>query len=456
MAFSSGITAALAIAGVMACLFLLCLLVFVLVTWVIMTVFVKASHRLNRNTRPEIIPLQPDQFPDPVGPLFASAAEDLARLGFEHRACLAWQRFLANSSTYMAVFLNPSCGDEAAAVISLRWLDRRRLRSIRRLEFRTSLDDGTALITDNQGVVGLSDSLPLGVVQRFPLMADPVLLYEAHQRVMLERCGHVRARPEHPGDSSGYAARAEQDLLARLEEQIRMGRMYLNAKTGFFRPTWKGAASYSWGELSIVKSVRRRTANQKARRQLSQLNLPTRYGRMAEQLWHDSSGSGQTTGIPMFCPSCDYNLTGLAAPRCPECGRNLSSFELRDRVERTLHPVARNELIRMLAEPIVLFGGCLLIGQGIIAIGKWLLPVYADKLREFAVVGVFSVGGFAAILSYYASLEAGRRLAVNRALKRGFASSGTKDRLFVALMAGAFCGLALAAGCVLVKILWLS
>src|SRR4029077_3438761 len=38
----------------------------------------------------------------------------------------------------------------------------------------------------------------------------------------------------------------------------------------------------------------------------------------------------------LHCPLCDYNLRGLAEPRCPECGHRSTWEELRDRQPR--HP----------------------------------------------------------------------------------------------------------------------
>jgi predicted RNA-binding Zn-ribbon protein involved in translation (DUF1610 family) len=41
-----------------------------------------------------------------------------------------------------------------------------------------------------------------------------------------------------------------------------------------------------------------------------------------------------TGSIPPFCVHCGYNLTGMASPRCPECGAPFRSREWRRHAER--------------------------------------------------------------------------------------------------------------------------
>ena len=44
-------------------------------------------------------------------------------------------------------------------------------------------------------------------------------------------------------------------------------------------------------------------------------------------------------GITLFCPHCDYNLTGLPENRCPECGEPFDPEELLSRLRRYREPI---------------------------------------------------------------------------------------------------------------------
>ncbi len=50
-------------------------------------------------------------------------------------------------------------------------------------------------------------------------------------------------------------------------------------------------------------------------------------------LWRETPAEraarlGRTGGSAVTCPSCGYNLTGLAEARCPECGTRFTLDEL--------------------------------------------------------------------------------------------------------------------------------
>src|SRR5438067_674590 len=80
----------------------------------------------------------------------------------------------------------------------------------------------------------------------------------------------------------------------------------------------------------------------------------------------------------VHCPLCDYNLRGLAEPRCPECGAKFDWDELRNPARR-LHPYLfehhpeRN--IRSLFRTLI---GGLMPGR----FWKTLLPVQPSRPRR--------------------------------------------------------------------------
>lgn len=53
----------------------------------------------------------------------------------------------------------------------------------------------------------------------------------------------------------------------------------------------------------------------------------------------------------LFCPRCDYNLTGLAEKRCPECGEVFDPEVLRQEMDDTPKPISIPMLIRSLFWP---------------------------------------------------------------------------------------------------------
>ena len=50
-----------------------------------------------------------------------------------------------------------------------------------------------------------------------------------------------------------------------------------------------------------------------------------------------------------FCPRCDYNLTGIPGPRCPECGKNIREvLRIADTTPWRLPHVRRRMIARWL------------------------------------------------------------------------------------------------------------
>jgi len=58
---------------------------------------------------------------------------------------------------------------------------------------------------------------------------------------------------------------------------------------------------------------------------------------MSDTLQADCSDTGSFDGL--YCPTCEYPLTGLPENRCPECGTTFDPAELRRKLSTEPQPV---------------------------------------------------------------------------------------------------------------------
>jgi len=109
-----------------------------------------------------------------------------------------------------------------------------------------------------------------------------------------------------------------------------------------------------------------------------------------------NGGEERLSGL--FCPNCDYNLTGLSDDRCPECGVSFNPFELQRMVQSAAKPITTATLAVRVLWPGLAFG--VLIWLSALLDHEWLFGTWV-----LAVIVVVPVNTYHTAQQVLASLR---------------------------------------------------
>lgn len=267
-----------------------------------------------------------------------------------------------------------------------------------------------------------------------PAMADPLTLRRVHEARVAKHHGITeRKTPWRPACLPWLNSEA----MEYRDRCIRQGYCRLDPRTGELRFTWKTILLAALARAWPVRQLKEQYEQWQANRLLRQLGLPTDYARTAvvklPKPVPPQEPSPHEQPQTLFCPICDYNLTGLSANRCPECGQQLDKSQMAAWAAKLPKPITRREIIGEIFDLPVLLMGLVIVGAGFaftaskIAELRWVLA-------RIGILAIVCISGVLIRESYASCCLLAGRLAVTRARARGSEGSGLHDRAFIKIV----------------------
>jgi hypothetical protein len=204
--------------------------------------------------------LSPDAFPPDMGGFLSQVTGRLASQGFTPSAYLR-KIDAASGVVAHAMTLTNEATRESAAVIGVRSSKTPARAAKLHVEFCTEFVSGEEISTQNCSFAFITKPHPMRQQFRFPEVKDPLMLYGLHRQVVERH--RPRSEPFVPtrGTEHLHAAHSYEKGMKRQEA---FGYVYLDAASGAYRPTLKGAFLMSWKLVWPVKQLRESSAKRKA------------------------------------------------------------------------------------------------------------------------------------------------------------------------------------------------
>ena len=219
---------------------------------------VKFSGGMNAN--PDLLPVDPSQWPPQVAQTMSRVEHDLYALGFSIVARFRMPNATGNTDTLVTMLVHYKSGDKA--MITAIWGRANGIWKLGTLytEFSTRFEDGHCFNTMNSKTLSSFQRGPLEIKTQVPKIQDAAPLWALHRFVMAKHNPQGRKVVYEMKDAERYLRRVWREGFL---EQAKFG---MFAERGAkFQPTFKGAYLMTWGLLWPMKPIREAQMNARAK-----------------------------------------------------------------------------------------------------------------------------------------------------------------------------------------------
>jgi hypothetical protein len=170
------------------------------------------------------------------------------------------------NTTRVAVLTHPD-EDFVVTVVVIATYEESKVAMV---EFTAELERGTVFDVNNSPQVGSFARTPDHVTYRFPDVRDPERLHRIAQALLRRDFGSARLRRHDLSDPAAFLKAATDREFQR---QVGTGYFRVDARTGRYFTTLKGAYLMAWKLMFPFKSIRKALYAQQARRLLQDLGM---------------------------------------------------------------------------------------------------------------------------------------------------------------------------------------
>ena len=224
---------------------------------------------LKLSTKPKLEPFS-DKFsiPEDSKEYFRDAGNELRSLGFKYNSTWVAPNFMGNQTPIFQFFVHPQQFD--CAMVTIFFLDQGSLTEhTQYVEFDSKFENGMEICTGNPRELSGFKSPDDVVKTHLPWIDDLAELYQAHQKIIRN---HVRNSPKlntlagkHRGNAREFITT---DLIKELDEATRQGTMRKTSDNKYYRASFFGAFTITWGQMFPFSAIRRSRQDAAARKRI--------------------------------------------------------------------------------------------------------------------------------------------------------------------------------------------